>query len=51
MCHFIRALVEPPYLSIYVKGARLFIQVYISDSRDFTSLLNVGPMCSNGETH
>lgn len=42
---------RPTYLSVYVKGARLLVQVYVGDSRDFTRLLNVGPMSPNGQTH
>lgn len=44
-------LVELSYLSIYVKGARLLVQVYVSDARDFTCLLNVGPVSPDGQTH
>ncbi len=43
--------VEPSYLSIYVKGARLLVQVYVGDSRDFTCLLDVGPVSPDGKTH
>ncbi len=39
------------YLSVYVKGARLLIQVYVCDSRDFTGLLDVGPVSADGQTH
>lgn len=39
------------YLSIYVEGAGLLVQIYIRDSRDLTGLLYVGPMSANGQAH
>lgn len=51
MSQLICVQVKPSYLSVYVEGAGLFVQVYVSDSRNFTRLLNVGPVSPNGETH
>lgn len=39
------------YLSIDVKGARLLVQVDVGDSRNFASLLDVGSVCTDGQTH
>lgn len=39
------------YLSVYVEGARLFVQVDVGDSRNFARLLNVGPVSPDGQTH
>lgn len=39
------------YLSVYVKGAGLLVQVYVCDPGDFSGLLDVGPMSPNGQAH
>jgi len=42
---------ETSYLSVYVEGARLLVQVYVGDPGDFAGLLNVGPVGPDGQTH
>lgn len=39
------------YLSVDVKGARLLVQVDVGDSGNFAGLLDVGSVCTDGQTH